>query len=64
MRNQSGPRSRVLPNFIAAGALAAVFAGVAASPARADPEGAPTQFNEMTVAQMQAAMAAGKLSSV
>jgi amidase len=64
MRNQSGPRSRVLPNFIAAGALAAVFAGVAASPARADPEGAPTKFNEMTVAQMQAAMAAGKLSSV
>jgi amidase len=64
MRNQSGPRSRVLPNFIAAGALAAVFAGVAASPARADPEGAPTQFNEMTVTQMQAAMAAGKLSSV
>jgi len=65
MRNESiGPRLGVFPNFIAAGALLGAAMIVMPSPARGDPEGAPTQFNDMTVAQMQAAMAAGKLSSV
>jgi amidase len=63
MRNEStGPLPRVFPNFIAAGVL--LGAALVASPARADPNGAPTQFNDMTVAQMQTAMAAGTLTSV
>ncbi len=50
--------------------LTSLSAGVAmavamlAAPAHADPNGAPTKFNEMTVAQMQAAMAAERLTSV
>jgi amidase len=50
--------------------LTSLSAGVAmavamvAAPAHADPNGAPTTFNEMTVAQMQAAMAAGRHTSV
>jgi amidase len=51
-------------HLVVAGALLAVVLLAAPSGARADENGAPAQFNEMTVAQMQAAMAAGKLSSV
>src|SRR5437867_1079754 len=36
----------------------------ASSPAHARANGVPTQFNEMTVAQMQTAMASGQLTSV
>ena len=45
---------------------AALFAAllVSSRPAHADPNGAPTDFNDMTVAQLQSAMAAGKLTSV
>jgi amidase len=44
----------------------ALVAGVVvfATAAHANPNGAPTQFNEMTVAQLQTAMANGKLTSV
>jgi amidase len=49
---------------IAAGALAATALLVAPSAARAQANGAPTQFNDMTVAQMQSAMAAGTTNSV
>jgi len=46
---------------------AALLAGTmfsASSPAHARANGVPTQFNEMTVAQMQTAMASGQLTSV
>ena len=60
-RNESiGVGRRVFPRSIVAGALAAAAMIAASSPARAQ----ATSFNEMTVAQMQAAMAAGTLSSV
>src|SRR5712691_1678199 len=50
---------------IAAGALAAAALATAPGAARAaDPNGAPMDFNEMTVAQLQSAMASGNLSSV
>ena len=49
---------------IAAGVLAAAALLVAPGAARAQANGAPTQFNDMTVAQMQSAMAAGTTSSV
>ncbi len=48
----------------AAGALLAGAMISAWSPVHAQANGAPTQFNEMTVAQMQTAMAAGGLTSV
>jgi amidase len=55
--------STLAARWTAAGALAA--AALAAAPsARAQNNGAPTQFNDMTVAQMQQAMAAGTLTSV
>ena len=56
------------PRFPAALRLcaSALVAGIVAlaPAAHADPNGAPTQFNEMTVAQMQTEMAAGRLTSV
>src|SRR5216683_4793792 len=60
-RNESTRAGRQL---IAAGVLAAAALAGAPSPARAQANDAPTQFNEMTVAQMQSAMAAGRLTSV
>jgi amidase len=50
--------------WIAAGALAAATLAAAPSRAPAQANGAPTQFNDMTVAQMQSAMAAGTTNSV
>ncbi len=49
---------------IAAGVLAAAALAGAPTAALADPNGAPTDFNEMTVAQLQAQMTSGNLSSV
>src|SRR5205823_3290347 len=49
---------------IAAGVLAATALLVGPSAARAQANGAPTQFNDMTVAQMQSAMTAGTTNSV
>ena len=48
---------------LAASAFAASLAALAPA-AHADPNGAPTQFNDMTVAQMQSAMASGQTNSV
>ena len=55
--------TRVGRHLATAGAL--LTAAIAAAPvaAVADPNGAPTQFSDMTVAQMQSAMAAGTTSS-
>jgi len=62
-RNDStGVGRRNFPRLIA-GALAAAAMIGAPSPARAQ-AGAPTRFNEMTLAQLQALMAAGQLTSV
>jgi len=62
-RNESTRAGRQdFPRLLAAAALAAVMIG-APSPARAQ-AGAPTQFNEKTVAELQAMMAAGQLTSV
>jgi amidase len=47
-------RARLVAAF-----LATTFFGTAA----ADPKGVPTQYNDMTVAQLQAAMASGTLTS-
>jgi len=60
-RNEASRAGRQL---IAAGVLAAAALAGAPSPARAQANDAPTQFNEMTVTQMQSAMAAGRLTSV
>src|SRR5262245_57555486 len=49
---------------IASGALAAAALATAPTAALADPNGVPTDFNDMTVAQLQGQMASGKLSSV
>jgi amidase len=61
-RNES-VRSAVALRLTLAAGLAAGFT-VFASTAHADPNGAPTKFNEMTVAQLQAQMASGRLTSV
>lgn len=50
--------------WLAAGVLLAGSIATLPSPARAQATVMPTQFNEMTVAQMQTLMAAGKLTSV
>jgi amidase len=42
---------------------ATIFTAACCGAASADPKGAPTQYNDLTVAQLQAAMAAGTLSS-
>ncbi|HWE23936.1 MAG TPA: amidase family protein, partial [Myxococcales bacterium] len=44
-------------------AVLVVGVTVVATAAHADPNGAPTQFNEMTIAEMQKQMANGKLTS-
>jgi amidase len=54
---------REFPRSIVAGALAVAAVIAAPSAARAQ-NGAPTQFNEKTVAELQAMMAAGDLTSV
>ena len=54
-------------DFIQLSALAgagASLAGALSTPAQAQTSGAPSQFNETTVAQLQAAMAAGHTNSV
>src|SRR5262245_44732453 len=50
--------------WLTAGALLAAIITTLPSPARAQAGIVPTQFNEMTVAQMQSQMAAGRLTSV
>ena len=55
---------REFPHPVATGVLLAAAVAAASSPARAQANDAPTAFNEMTVAQMQSAMAAGTLTSV
>jgi amidase len=60
-RNESVRFARALR--LTASALVAGTA-VLAPAAHADPNGAPTDFSEMTVAQARSAMAAGKMSSV
>jgi amidase len=42
---------------------ATIFTAACCGTASADPKGAPTQYNDLTVAQLQSAMAAGTLSS-
>ncbi len=42
---------------------ATIFTAACCGAASADPKGAPTQYNDFTVAQLQSAMAAGTLSS-
>jgi amidase len=42
---------------------ATMFTAACCGAASADPKGAPTQYNDLTVAQLQSAMAAGTLSS-
>jgi amidase len=42
---------------------AAIFTAAGCGAVSADPKGAPTQYNDFTVAQLQSAMAAGTLSS-
>ena len=59
----NGVGRRDFPRSIAAGALAAAAMIAVPSAARAQ-NGAPTQFNEKSVAELQAMMAAGQLTSV
>jgi amidase len=63
-RNESNGLGRAgFLRVLGAGALAAAATIAAPSVARAQ-NGAPTQFNEKTLAQLQAMMAAGELTSV
>jgi amidase len=63
-RNEcTGVGRREFPRSIVGGALAVAAVIAAPSTARAQ-NGAPTQFNEKTVAELQAMMAAGDLTSV
>jgi len=62
--NSDGVNRRDFIQLTALAGAGASLAGALSTPAQAQTSGAPSQFNETTVAQLQAAMAAGHTNSV
>ena len=61
--NSEGVNRRDFIQLTALAGAGASLAGALSTPAQAQTSGAPSQFNEATVAQLQAAMASGQTSS-
>ena len=62
--NSEGVNRRDFIQLTALAGAGASLAGALSAPAQAQTSGAPSQFNEATVGQLQAAMAAGQTNSV